>query len=191
MLTSWGYEVEGTLPPLIKTTDFDKFTGGVMSATTEQKEAIIDAVSQAVRDYCGWHVAPNLKCTYTGEGDGWLLMLPALAVSNVETLEVLGAKVDFEWRRNGLVRLSRGVFPDRWRSVKCTYNAGHSSTGVLGAIVAQIASNALAAAPGIAEEHAGGVGATYNKTGDGITGGISLLSRDKELLEPYIVIGGC
>ena len=61
--------------------------------------------------------------------------------------------------------------------------------GSLGAIVAQIASNALAAAPGIAEEHAGGVGATYNKTGDGITGGVSLLARDKELLSPYVLSG--
>ena len=56
---------------------------------------------------------------------------------------------------------------------------------VLAELVAQIASNALVAAPGIAEEHAGSVGATYNKTGDGITGGVSLLARDKELLTHY------
>ena len=157
MLTPWNYEVTRTLPPIIGVEDFDKITGGAMSATTEQKEAVLASVSQAIRDHCGWHVAPNVKCTFTGEGEGRLLVLPALAVSEVSSLEIAGATADFEWRSCGLV--------------------------------AQIASKALAAAPGIAEEHAGGVGATYNKTGDGITGGVSLLARDKELLSPYVLSG--
>lgn len=189
MLTPWNYEVTMTLPPIIGVEDFDKITGGAMSATTEQKEAVLASVSQAIRDHCGWHVAPNVKCAFTGEGEGRLLVLPALAVSEVSSLEIAGATADFEWRSCGLVRLKRGVFPDSWRSAKCCYSAGYDSTGSLGAIVAQIASNALAAAPGIAEEHAGGVGATYNKTGDGITGGVSLLARDKELLSPYVLSG--
>lgn len=189
MLTPWNYEVTRSLPPIITAEDFDKITGGAMSATTEQKEAMLSSVSQAIRDHCGWHVAPNVKCTFTGEGEGRLLVLPTLAVNEVTSLEIAGVAADFEWRSCGLVRLKAGAFPDSWRSVKCCYSAGYDSTGSLGAIVAQIASNALAAAPGIAEEHAGGVGATYNKTGDGITGGVSLLARDKELLSPYVLSG--
>lgn len=189
MLTPWNYEVTRTLPPIITVEEFDKITGGSLSATTEQKEAMLASVSQAIRDHCGWHVAPTVKCTFTGEGEGRLLVLPALAVSEVSSLEIAGVAADFEWRSVGLVRLTHGRFPDSWRSVKCCYSAGFDSTGSLGVTVAQIASNALVAAPGIAEEHAGGVGATYNKTGDGITGGVSLLERDKELLVPYVLSG--
>ena len=189
MLTPWNYEVSRTLPPIITAEEFDKITGGVMSATTEQKTAILDSVSQAIRNHCGWHVTPPAKCTFTGEGEGRLLVLPAMAVSDVSSVEIMGVAADFEWRSNGLVRLKKGTFPDAWRSVKCVYTAGNETGGSLAAIVAQIASNALAAAPGIAEEHAGGVGATYNKTGDGITGGVSLLARDKELLSPYVLSG--
>ncbi len=189
MLTPWDYDVSRTLPPIITVEDFDKMTGNVMSASKEQKESVIASVTQAIRDYCGWHVAPNVKCTFTGEGEGRLLVLPALAVTEVSLLEIEGVAVDFEWRSNGLLRLATGRFPDKWRSVKCSYSAGYDSTSAIGSTVVQIASNALVAAPGIAEEHAGGVGATYNKTGDGITGGVSLLARDKELLAPYVLTG--
>lgn len=188
MLTPWDYTIRGDLPPIITLEDFDKLTGGLMAATTEQKKAKLAGVSSAIRDYCGWHVAPNLKCTFTGEGEGRLLVLPAMAVSEVASVTVSGVAVDCEWKSSGLVRLKRGRFPDEWRSVQCVYSAGFEPD-TLGEIVAQIASNALVAAPGIAEEHAGSVGATYNKTGDGITGGVSLLPRDKELLAPYKLVG--
>ena len=188
MLTPWGYEItETALPPIIDATKFDQITGGVMSSTTEQKSAKLGGVSAAVRDYCGWHVSPIETCIFTGTGEGRLLVLPAMFVSAVEYVKIDNVSVEFEWLENGLVRLKNGRFPDSWRSVECRYTAGYASDA-LGEVVAQIASNSLAAAPGIAEEHAGGVGATYNKTGDGITGGVSLLARDKEILNPYKLV---
>lgn len=189
MKTPWDYEITNTsLPPIIDASEFDKITGGVMSSTTEQITAKLDGVSSAIRDYCGWHVSPVRTCVFTGNGEGRLLVLPAMLVSSVEYVKVNGESVEFEWQSNGLVRLKSGRFPDAWRAVECRYTAGVDSASVLGEIVAQIAGNALAAAPGIAEEHAGSVGATYNKTGDGITGGVSLLARDKALLAPYKLV---
>lgn len=194
MRTPWGYEIpdatppEVTLLPIIDATQFDKITGGVMSSTTEQKNAKLEGVSSAIRDYCGWHVSPSKTCIFTGTGEGRLLVLPAMHVSAIEYVKIDNVSVEFEWLENGLVRLKNGRFPDSWRSVECKYTAGVDSSSVLGEIVAQIASNALAAAPGIVEEHAGSVGATYNKTGDGITGGVSLLQRDMALLNPYKLV---
>lgn len=187
MLTNWGYEVKGKMPPIIDESQFDKLTGGVMSATSEQKTAMLDAVSAAIRDYCGWHVGPALECDWVGEGEGRLLVLPALNVTQIKSLEVNGESVDFEYKTQGLVRLKAGAFPDSWQSVRCSYKAGYT-VETLGEIVAQITSNALVAAPGIAEEHAGSVGATYNRTGDGITGGVSILPRDLALLTPYKLV---
>ena len=189
METPWGYEIDSAgLPPIISASEFDKITGGVMASTREQITAKLEGISSAIRDYCGWHVSPSLECDFTGTGEGRLLVLPAMFVSSIEYVKVNGAEVEFEWQANGLARLKDGRFPDSWRSVECRYTAGLDAASVLGEIVAQIAGNALAASPGIAEEHAGSVGATYNKTGDGITGGVSLLTRDKELLAPYKLV---
>lgn len=189
MKTPWDYEITNTsLPPIIDASAFDRITGGVMASTREQVTAKLEGVSSAIRDFCGWHVSPSRTCVYTGNGEGRLLVLPAMHVSSVEYVKVNGENVEFEWQSNGLVRIMGGRFPDSWRAVECRYTAGVESSSVLGEIVAQIASNALTAAPGIAEEHAGSVGATYNKTGDGITGGVSLLDRDKALLAPYKLV---
>lgn len=188
MLTPWGYEVAEPLGPVIDAARLDELTGGVLASTAEQKAAKLAGVSAAIRDWCGWHVAPAAECTYTGEGDGRVLLLPAMAVRSVSSLQVCGREAEFEWKQSGIVRLARGRFPDKWGSVRCRFEAGYGADA-LGEIVAQIACNALVAAPGIAEEHAGSVGATYNKTGDGITGGVSLLARDKELLAPYRLAG--
>lgn len=189
MKTPWDYEITNTsLPPIIDASEFDAITGGVMSSTTEQKTKKLEGVSSAIRDFCGWHVSPSRTCVFVGTGEGKMLVLPAMFVSSIEYVRIDGEDAEFEWQSNGLVRLKSGRFPDSWRSVECRYTAGVDSSSVLGEIVAQIAGNALAAAPGIAEEHAGSVGATYNKTGDGITGGVSLLTRDKALLAPYKLV---
>lgn len=182
--TDYGYSVEGELPSLISVEDFMMLCPG-LSATYDQMQAVLDAVSSAVRDYCGWHVSPSIECDYVGRGIGDLLLLPGMNVTDVETLSISGEPTtDYEWTGAGMVRLTSGRFPDSWRSAECVYTAGYSAA-VIAHIVAQIASNAIVAAPGVSSERAGNVSITYNQTGTGITGGVSLLSRDRELLARY------
>ena len=184
--TPWGYTVD-ELAPIISVEQFRVLCPG-LSSTDDEVAAVLDAVSAAIRDYCGWHVAPSLECTFTGEGDGRLLMLPAMGMVAVDSLEVDGETVtDFQWSTNGMVRLKSSTFPDIWRSVVCTYTAGFDA-GVIGHVVAQIASNALVAAPGVSSERVGDVSIAYNQTGAGITGGVSLLPRDYALLAPYKLV---
>lgn len=185
-MTKWGYSVETeSLAPLISVADFKTATGGRMVSSDERIAAVIESASQAIRDWCGWHVAPNLACEWTGQGDGRLMLLPTLGVTSVESLAVEGAEqADFEWLPNGLVRIPCR-FPDRWRSVVASWHAGFDSVGSLQAAVVQVASNALAATPGVREEHAGQVGATYNQTEAGVSGGVRLLPSDLSLLAPY------
>lgn len=183
--TPWGYSV-GTLPPLLTVAQFRALCPD-FSATDAQIQATLEAASAAIRDYCGWHVSPSLECSYVGNGDGRLLMLPAMGVSSVDSLTVSGYVVPtnaYEWTGAGMVRLRSGMFPKEWRSVECEYTAGFDSAAVV-QVAVQVASNALAAAPGVSSERAGNVSITYNQTGSGITGGVSLLSRDMESLAPY------
>ena len=183
--TPWGYSVDGdTLASIITVEQFKALCPG-LSSTDAEIQAALDVVSSAIRDWCGWHVAPNIQCDYIGEGEGRLLVLPGMGVTAVSSLEVDESEITgYEWTAAGMVRLRNGVFPDVWRSVECVYNAGFDA-GAIGQVVAQIASNALAAAPGVANERAGNVSITYNQTGAGITGGVSLLPRDYALLAPY------
>ena len=187
--TPWSYTVDITgqnqaIPSIITVAEFKKLCPG-LSSTDEQIQAVLDSVSSAVRDWCGWHIAPSLECTFTGEGEGRLLVLPAMGVTSVASLEVDGAETtDYEWTAAGMVRLKNDVFPDSWRSVECVYAAGFDSKSI-GQAVAQIASNALVAAPGVVNERAGNVSITYNQTATGVAGGVSLLPRDYALLAPY------
>ena len=183
--TPWGYSVDGeTLASIITVEQFKALCPG-LSSTDGEIQAALDVVSSAIRDWCGWHVAPNLQCDYIGEGEGRLLVLPGMGVTAVDSLTINGVALTcYEWTAAGMVRLKCDVFPDVWRSVECVYNAGFDA-GAIGQVVAQIASNALAAAPGVASERAGNVSINYNQTGAGITGGVSLLPRDYALLAPY------
>lgn len=183
--TKWGYEVAGCgLPPLMTANQLLVLAPG-LSSTAEAITAVLESTSAAVRDYCGWHISPNLECTFVGDGEGRLLMLPAMGVTEVSSLKADGSELSgYEWTAAGMVRLKCGLFPSAWRSVECTYKAGFDSAAVQQA-VAQIALNALVAAPGVREEHAGQVGITYNQTGSGISGGVTLLERDRAMLAPY------
>lgn len=180
--TPWGYKVE-ELPAIMSVAEFRTLYPN-FSSTDDAIETVLGAVSSAIRDACGWHVAPSLECYFIGEGEGNLLVLPAMGVVDVASLSIKGASAQFEWRASGMVRLKSGHFPDSWRSVECNYTAGYSSASVA-QVAAQIAANALVASPGVSDERAGGVSITYNKTGDGITGGVSLLQRDRAALAPY------
>lgn len=188
--TPWGYRVPA-LVPLLTADEFAAATGGAFSSTTERVQWAIDATSQAIRDFCGWHVAPALGCAADLTAEGRLVKLPTMGVEDVTLVTVDGAPVDgYEWTESGLIRLPRTCRPQRWRGVHVEWVAGYGSTSALAAVAVQLASNALAAAPGVREEHAGQVGITYNQTAAGVSGGVRLLDSDRAMLDAYRIGGG-
>ncbi len=190
LLTPWGYRVDtGALPPLIGAYDFDLTTGGAFDV--ERAERAIGMVSAAVRSYCGWHVAPALKCSAVTCGPGKVICLPTLALRSVESVTELGRDLEegeYEWHPSGMLR--RACFkqwPSQWQSVKVQFTSGLDLEAVddLSQVVGQIVANCIAASPGVQREQAGDVSVTYNATGYGISGGVSLTERDRMMLEPY------
>ena len=189
-MNPWGYDrADGKeFPSIITPAQFAVLTQGRMSSTTEQVQDMLDAVSDAVRGFCGWHLAPALECAWVGDAPDGICQLPAMGVT-VTSVEVGGAALDpsaYEWSESGLVRLPCRA--PRWRSVRVEFTAGYDGgTGAIGAAVAQVAANALAASPGVREEHAGQVGISYNQTDNGVSGGLRLLESDRALLDPWRV----
>lgn len=193
-LTPWGYMTAEVVPPLMTPEQVSDATGGAVSADDPRVEPIVASVSAAVRNYCGWHVSSSIECQYIAEPIHGLVVLPASVVSEVS--EVLtgittygdslgGTPVDMSkvvWLPDGRVYMPC----DSGRLVAVTYTAGIADKmSSLYAVVSQITSNALVATAGVSREQAGQVSITYNATASGVSGGVTLMERDRMLLEPY------
>ena len=193
--TPWGYRVtlaegEDAIAPLLDVETFRTLSGNRLSSTDAVIAAKLAAVSSAVRDYCGWHVAPVMECACELDGGGRTLWLPAMGVRSVESVAVCGEGRDcYEWAERGELRLARPA-PDRLRAVTVRFVAGYdpAATQAIAQVVCQLTENAIVATPGLREEHAGQVGATYNQTESGVSGGVRLLPSDMAALGYYRII---
>ena len=102
ILTTWGYRIKdkNKLDDLITSEEFNALTAnryvGDMRIPGNIKSA-----SQAIRNYCGWHLAPSYRCVYittfenpsvVRTGNDYLIQLPATYVSRVTSV-LLDARI--------------------------------------------------------------------------------------------------
>lgn len=192
-MTPWGY-MASDVPDLITPQDIEDATGGRIKATDPRLPSTISSVSAAIRDYCRWHVAPSLTCTWAGDPHGDVIVLPARIITGVTSVmtnaklgeDITGDELDpssYHWYPDGRVYVGRGC----GRGIMAvTYTAGIDAESTsLSSIASQIAANALVATAGVQREQAGQVSITYNAVAAGVSGGIALLERDRMLLAPY------
>lgn len=193
-MTPWGY-MASDVPDLITPQDIADTTGGRIKVDDPRLPSTIASVSAAIRDYCRWHVAPSLSCTWVGDPHGDVIVLPARIVTGVSSVmtdaqlgeDVTGDALDpsaYRWYPDGRVYVGARRCPRGIMAV--SYTAGiDASRTALASIASQIAANALVATAGVQREQAGQVSITYNAVASGVSGGIALLERDRMLLEPY------
>lgn len=194
LVTPWGYEIVGDLPSLIDASTFNRMTGDRFAGM--DVSSALASVSAAIRGYCGWHIAPNVTCYFETNGPGRTITVPTLALTDLIEVTEHGQELDadeLEWLQSGLIRKPPSLcwhhpgWHPKWRSVHVTYESGYDMDAVpdLAAIVSQVASNHLAAPAGVRSERAGNVEVSYNTTGNGVSGGVTLLSRDMSMLGQY------
>ncbi len=171
-MNRFGYETAEPLPPIATIDDYVKACG--QPADTTKVEAALEAASQAIRDWCGWHVYPSVACTAQVIADGRFLRLPALVVTEVTGVTEDGEELSegqYEWRRDGLVRrCGFRNWSQSWNGVGVAYVAGISdqdAAAVRDACVT-LAANASTAPRGISSESAGDVSISYSVPGGGI-----------------------
>lgn len=82
------------------------------------------AVQEAIRGYCGWHIAPIITETVTVDGSGGCVqLLPTLRLVDLVSISNDGTVVtDPEWSENGAVR---GHWTGKLRGVTATITHGH------------------------------------------------------------------
>lgn len=173
--TPWGYEV-ASLPALLSVSDFHTITcNRHTDKSVAQIDSAIDAASAAIRNVCGWHVAPSLECRatitagdeLTGERTR-IVALPASYVSGIYSVTEDGEELpsgQFAAMKNGLLR--RTCFKswsNRWGGVEVDYQAGFDLTTVpdLSNAAAHVIEAALSIPIGVSSETAGSVSVSYD-----------------------------
>ena len=190
MRTPWGYDVD-ELGPIISEYEFHDRTNGVYRMNPRAESAVL-AASQAVRNFCGWHVCPSMTCTAHPTGGAIVAKLPAGYVSEITSIMENStplSSADYEWRRDGLVKRA---FPrkwsDRWDGIEAVYKAGYDIDAVpdLAEAVCAIAAGVLAVSAGVTSESADGVSISYSQSASSIAAGLTY--QQKEALAAYKVV---
>lgn len=154
-----------------------------------------EAATRAIRDYCGWHVAPVITATLTLDGTGTgTVLLPSRRVVDVLSVKVDGQELEataYEWSADGLLRRRRGCWPDRYRGLAVGLKHGFDDDTVLSTVVASIVARIRMDPSGmLASQGAGTQRVAFGGRQATGGGGVGLLGTEKELLAPYKVTWG-
>lgn len=190
MRTAWGYDVN-ELPPLLSLEKFHSMTGGVYMGNDRTESALL-AASQAVRNYCGWHICPPMECEAYPIGGAKVTELPAGYVSEIKSVVENGKELtggQYEWRRDGLMRRCQfTIWSSGWDSIEVDYIAGYDIEAVpdLAEAVRAITESVLAVSAGVTSESADGVSISYSSSASSIAA--ALTSSQKAALAAYKVV---
>lgn len=187
-LTPWGYEVDGDLPPLIDADEFDALTGGKWSSDP-RVPYVIAAASAAIRNACGWHVAPSAQCRATLDGDGMRSMwLPTTCLTGVTEVTVNGqTPTGIQWSRIGQLQVD-GAVPQGLQAATVDYTAGFAALPAdVGLLVADLVARGIALSYGVSSETSGDVSVSYTGTAANAASA-SLTDADLARLSQYRVV---
>jgi hypothetical protein len=180
------------LPPLVSAAEFSAWTRGKVSAEDPRVEPLLKGASAGIRRWARWHIAPVLEETLTVDGvGGSLLLLPTGRLLEVLTATNAGEDVDVsgvDFSRHGMVQRGGGYgWSDRFGAVSIRVRHGFDLADVpdVQQIVKQVTANALASPMGATREQAGTVSVAWATTAPGVSGGLSLLQRDLDVLAAF------
>ena len=211
-LSPWGYIIDSeNLPAFISVDDFHLFTNGKFAGDTRIVSTLPSA-SEAIRNFCGWHIAPSLTCGMVYNvldlrdafiGSDLLIQLPATYVTGIQKI-VLNAVLnpstglyegdetdDYEiGMGDGLLRIYDVGNLNRKSRIFIKYTAGFTDTpSAIKELTADRVSHAVTNPYGVNSEAAGGVSVSYSGAWAGSANSSSLPSDSREILEAYRLKG--
>lgn len=211
-ITPWGYMADAEfIPDLLTASEYDGYTGSKFHGDA-RINACIPSASAAIRDYCGWHISPNLTCGIFYRvadlrdafvGKDLLVQLPATYVTAVKKV-ILNATwnedeqkaegdviTDFDYETNGLLRIYDADVCDRRSKIFVKYEAGfpeYFQTDAVKELAANLVSHSVTNTYGVNSETVGGVSVSYNSVLTGRSP-ITLSADTREVLNHYKVRG--
>lgn len=184
------------LPPILSAAEFAASTGGRIASDDTRLEPLLAGASAAIRRYCRWHVTPVVDESMILDHDGGpIVALPTLRLIDVTALAIHGTEYtpaeldELKWSHNGEIALpspGRGMRPGAgFRAIAATIRHGFDDAVDVKQIIQQIVGNAISSPLGATREQAGQVSISWATTAPGVSGGISLLQRDLDILNLY------
>lgn len=193
ILTNWGYEIDAqNLPEILTQADFNAMTLGKYSGD-QRVPYTLASITSALRNYAGWHLASNVKCSVTYSFDDLhltrtstclIIQLPSRCVTSIEKIKIDNNEINSYYfiKQNGTLKIYDCLF---FKTITIEFMSGLSDDAGLKNIVASRVSNALSGPIGVSSEAAGGVSISYTNSYVAGTNASSLLTADKEYLEMY------
>lgn len=137
--------------------------------STANIDPLLEAVSDDIRDYCGWHIAPTLTEVVTVDGSGAEVQpLPTLHLLDVVSVTESGSAVDLagiEWSRDGYLKRPGGWWTSALRGVAAEIEHGYPATPPgLVSLVCEVALRALVVPAGASRESSGGESVTWRES---------------------------
>jgi len=130
-------------------------------------EQALEIASDIARAYCGHSISQILNDTVVLDGPGThTLMLPAMPVNGIDSIEVEGELLDnskYRWSKKGWVRRTDGIlWPVLPGSIEVVYNHGYATVpgGIVGVVLA-LAGRVVDGSSGIKQETIGSYSVTY------------------------------
>lgn len=132
---------------------------------TDAAQPLLDAASEAVRDYCGWHIAPIVTETVTADGSGGEIQgLPTLMLLDLITVSSDGTALtvaDVEWSANGSMR--QCWWTAKFRGVVAEIEHGYADTpAVIVALICEMVLRGAVIPVGVTREQSGGESVTWS-----------------------------
>lgn len=152
------------------------------------------AAEEAVRNYCGWHIAPIITETLILDGSGAeTLFIPTMKIVSIQ--EAINGRraldpTTLEWSSDGYLRNGGQRWTERLRGVSITLTHGHAHADHVVEIIRSVAARAAMSPDGVVRESAGAISLTPSMTASGVSGGVILMAHEKEQLETYKIRGG-
>ena len=205
ILTTWGYSMTDVdeVPGMMTLSEFNSMTAEKYLADS-RVEPDIKAATDAIRNYCGWHVYPSQACelnttlydkAVTISDRVLMIQLPATFVPSIELIQIGDEVIDetYVLMPNGILRVY-GLSWSRlklWTPVVVRYTAGipEGAADGLKELIAHRVTHALASSEGVQSETAGGVSVTYNANWINNSRATALADDNKEVLSPYRLRG--
>lgn len=125
------------------------------------------AASARVRNYCGWHIAPEVTETLLLPVTGVRLRLPSLSVATVSAVTVDGLAVGFDWSPAGDLLLDRLSIRRSLRGLSVTLTHGFATCPEdVRRVVAGLASAGVVAQPRLKSSTQGPFAVSYFDNSD-------------------------
>ena len=199
MITNWGYTVD-ELGEMLTESEFNEMTAGRYNGD-QRITPLLNAAEAAVRNYCGWHVAPSANCVLEARahdlrmiysGCDTVIQLPARFVTAVSAVTVGGTAVtDFSFEASGLLRLYDTMVSSRKTIIRVEYTVGlpDELAGAVKELIGHRVTHGLAQSYGVQSEAAGGVSITYSANWINSARATALPDDNREVLTPYRLQG--